>query len=235
MALSNSKNRVLDVHLPSSIPTGPLHGVSVKKPQRPRIPNRFCAGNLGKSDEEEVAAVSKVQTDDNKDFSFKIDQLQLRTRGVAVLEASKGYAADIKRNLSHIKERLMGKLSAVPLSVDALDSPRQSVEMMVKDVTHVAQGMTKDAFQRIKARVVELLPSLSTNQSGTIVADEESDVIDKSSGLGYNSKIDEKVSVKVSDKEESRQEEVVPASKASFMSPTSSSRPKRPFFLRSRL
>jgi len=48
--------------------------------------------------------------------------LQLWNKGFGVLEASKGYFADIRRGLFHMKERLMDKLDAIPIPREALDN-----------------------------------------------------------------------------------------------------------------
>lgn len=85
-----------------------------------------------------------------------------------MLEASKGVAGDIKRSLSQVKDRIVDKLAAVPVPADALDNARQSLESIIKDVTHAAQGLTKDAVHKIKVRLAEILPFLSPNQTGKV-------------------------------------------------------------------
>ncbi|XP_039017944.1 uncharacterized protein LOC120149115 [Hibiscus syriacus] len=52
-------------------------------------------------------------------------------------------AADIKRNLGVVKERVLEKLAAAAVLADALES-------VVRDVTVAAHGLTKDALLRIK-------------------------------------------------------------------------------------
>ena len=141
-----------------------------------------------------------------------------------------------------MKERLMDKLAAVPIPAEALDNTRQSVETIIKDMTHAAQGMTKDAVQRIKTRLVEILPSLSANQTGKIVDDVEREVMDMSQAdaSGDSSTAEEKSTLGQSNKQEPQHEETIAASKSSFMSPASSfsinmGRLRRPWTPRSRL
>eukprot|EP00252_Welwitschia_mirabilis_P020951 TRINITY_DN5246_c0_g1_i1.p1 TRINITY_DN5246_c0_g1~~TRINITY_DN5246_c0_g1_i1.p1 ORF type:complete len:220 (-),score=41.02 TRINITY_DN5246_c0_g1_i1:197-856(-) len=219
MAVLHSKKRIVDLHPCSSIRNG-----EHENERRMESGDELVSNPTGPA---------KEQGNGNQDGVLKIDQLQLWNKGAGVIEASKDYA---KRNLAYIKERLMVKLSAVPLPADALDNPRQSVEMIVKDVTHAAQGITKDAFLKIKARLAELLPSLSAIQSGKIVDDVEREVMDisKSPKSTFASKDEEKTSLDESDKQETRQEEISPTPKASFMSPASAFHFRRPFF-RSRL
>jgi hypothetical protein len=80
---------------------------------------------------------------------------------MGVVEASKGVAADIRRNFGAIKERLLEKLAIASVPADALDNARHFLESVVRDVTVAAQGLTKDALYRIKTHLVDILPSLS--------------------------------------------------------------------------
>jgi len=197
--------------------------------------------NAENGDEEVVNGHAKTQTN-GKDYGAKIEHLQLWNKGFGVLEASKGYAADIRRNLFHMKERLMDKLAAVPIPGEALDNARQSVETIIKDMTHAAQGMTKDAMQRIKGRLVEILPSLSPHHTGKIVDDAEREVLGMSQAAapGFVSRVEGKNSLEEFNKQEIQHEEGIPSSKSSIISPVLSfsvnmGRLKRPFSPRSRL
>lgn len=190
---------------------------------------------------EEVANGHGNAQTNGKDYVAKIDHLQLWNKGFGVLEASKGYAADIRRSLFHMKEILADKLAGVAIPADALDNARQSVETIIKDITHAAQGMTMDAMQRIKGRLVEILPSLSPQQTGKIVDDAEREVLDMSQAAapGYAAGVEGKNSLEEPNKQEI-QHGGIPASKASITSPALSfsinmGRLKRPFSPRSRL
>lgn len=184
----------------------------------------------------EVANGDAKSQSNGQDYGTKLEQLQLRNKGFGVLEASKGYAADIRRSLFHMKERLMDKLAAVPIPAKALDNARQSVETVIKDMTHTAQGMTKDAMQRIKGRLVEILPSLSPHHTGKIVHDAEREVLGISQvpAPGFASRIEGKNSLEEFNKKEIQHEEGIPPSKASIISPAlpfsiKMPRLKRPF------
>lgn len=196
---------------------------------------------LENGDEEVANGHVKPQTN-SKDYRTKIEHLQLWNKGFGVLEASKGYAADMRRSFFHMKERLMDKLTAVPIPAEALDNARQSVETIIKDMTHAAQGVTKDAMQRIKGRFVEILPSLSHRHTGKIVEDAEREVLcmSQAAAPGYASRVEGKNCLKESNKQEIQHEERIPASNASITSPALSfsvnmGSLKRPFSPRSRL
>lgn len=202
-------------------------------------PKKGLAAENG--DEEVTNGHVKAETN-SKDYGAKIEQLQLWNKGFGVLEASKGYAADMRRSLFHMKERLMDKLTGVPIPAEALDNARQSVETIIKDMTHAAQGMTKDAMQRIKGRFVEILPSLSPRHTGKIVDDAEREVLcmSQAAAPGYASRVEGNNCLEESNKQEIQDEEGIPASNASITSPALSfsvnmGRLKRPFSLRSRL
>lgn len=115
-----------------------------------------------------------------KGLENRAEHTQLWNKGKGVLEVSKGVAADIRRSLSQMKDRIVDKLAAVPVPAEALDNARQSLESIVKDVTQAAQGLTKEAVHRIKIRLAEILPFLSPNQTGKIVDDVEREVMDMS-------------------------------------------------------
>lgn len=55
----------------------------------------------------------------------------------------------------------MEKMASAAVPADALDNARHFLETVVRDLTVAAQGLTKDALQRIKAHLVQILPSLS--------------------------------------------------------------------------
>lgn len=191
---------------------------------------------------DEVANGHAKPQNNGKDYGTKIEHLQLRNKGFGVMEASKGYAADIRRSLLQMKERLMDKLAAVPIPAEAMDNARQSVETVIKDMTHAAQGMTKDAMQRIKGRLVEILPSLSPHHTGKMVHDAEREVLGMSqvAAPGFASRIEGKNSLEEFSKQETQHEEGIRSSKASIISPALSfsikmGRLKRPFSPRSRL
>jgi len=120
-----------------------------------------------------------LQTND-KGSENRGEHTQLWNKGKGVLEASRGVAADIRRSLSQVKDRVVDKLAAVPVPAEALDNARQSLESIIKDVTQAAQGLTKEAVHRIKVRLAEILPFLSPNQTGKIVDDVEREVMDMS-------------------------------------------------------
>jgi len=106
-----------------------------------------------------------------KGLENRAEHTQLWNKGKGVLEVSKGVAADIRRSLSQMKDRIVDKLAAVPFPAEALDNARQSLESIVKDVTQAAQGLTKEAVHRIKIRLAEILPFLSPNQTGKVSMD----------------------------------------------------------------
>ncbi|XP_039004327.1 uncharacterized protein LOC120131394 [Hibiscus syriacus] len=82
-------------------------------------------------------------------------------------------AADIKRNLGVVKERVLEKLAAAAVPADALENARHVLESVVRDVTVAAHGLTKDALYRIKTRLVDILPSLSPAITTKMVDDAE--------------------------------------------------------------
>ncbi|KAG9450166.1 hypothetical protein H6P81_010131 [Aristolochia fimbriata] len=94
-----------------------------------------------------------------------------------VLEASKVVAADVRRNLSLIKDKLMDKLAAAPVPAEALDNARHFVESAVRDVANAAQGLTKDALNRIKTHLAEIIPSLSPHLTAKMVEDAEKEAM----------------------------------------------------------
>ncbi|XP_057988903.1 uncharacterized protein LOC110665729 isoform X3 [Hevea brasiliensis] len=67
-----------------------------------------------------------------------------------------GVMEEIRRHVRVIKE----KLSAAAIPADALETAHHFLETVVKDVTFAAHGLTKDALNRIKTRLVDILPSL---------------------------------------------------------------------------
>lgn len=100
--------------------------------------------------------------------------------GKNVLEASKVVAADIRGSLFQMKEMLVDKLAAVPIPAESLESARQSIESILREATQTAYGMTKDAMQRIRLRLVEIIPSLSASETREIVDDVEREMLDMS-------------------------------------------------------
>ncbi|GKV26850.1 hypothetical protein SLEP1_g36072 [Rubroshorea leprosula] len=80
---------------------------------------------------------------------------------------------DIRRNLGVIKERVLEKLAAAAVPVDALENARHLLESVVRDVTVAAHGLTMDALQRIKNLLVDILPSLSPAIATKMVDDAE--------------------------------------------------------------
>lgn len=78
----------------------------------------------------------------------------VKMKGVAL-------AADIRRNLGVMKERVLEKLGAAAVPADALENARHFLESVVRDVTVAAHGLTKDALHRVKTHLVDILPSLS--------------------------------------------------------------------------
>ncbi|ERN12621.1 hypothetical protein AMTR_s00025p00231150 [Amborella trichopoda] len=107
----------------------------------------------------------RIQTQEEKDK----DQVNLWNKGIG------GVAADIRRNFTNMKERLMEKLAAppVPVPAEALENARLFVESLIKDVTAAAQGMTKDALQKLKNHLAEIIPSLSPQQTTKMVDEAE--------------------------------------------------------------
>ncbi|OMO73888.1 hypothetical protein COLO4_26810 [Corchorus olitorius] len=82
-------------------------------------------------------------------------------------------AADIKRNLGVIKERVLEKLTAAAVPADALENARHFLESVVRDVTVATHGLTKNALLRIKTHLVDILPSLSPAVTRKMVDDAE--------------------------------------------------------------
>ncbi|KAL5554346.1 hypothetical protein UlMin_041747 [Ulmus minor] len=84
-------------------------------------------------------------------------------------------AADLRRNLGVVKEKLLEKLSAASVPADALDNTRHFLESVVKDVTGAAHGLTKEALLRIKTHLVDLFPSLSPTLTSKMVDEAETE------------------------------------------------------------
>ncbi|OMO83290.1 hypothetical protein CCACVL1_11453 [Corchorus capsularis] len=82
-------------------------------------------------------------------------------------------AADIRRNLGVIKERVLEKLTAAAVPADALENARHFLESVVRDVTVATHGLTKNALLRIKTHLVDILPSLSPAVTRKMVDDAE--------------------------------------------------------------
>lgn len=94
----------------------------------------------------------------DKSKSNKKEEQQEITEGNT---SDMGVATDIRKNFGVIKERVLEKLAAASVPVDALDNARHFLEGVVRDVTVAAQGLTKDALHRIKTHLVDIMPSLS--------------------------------------------------------------------------
>lgn len=176
------------------------NSISSGKPYSPELSVHVDAQNKIKEEEEEEEEENgrgqgKLYTPDHalhlqtndKGSENRADHTQLWNKGKGVLEASRGVAADIRRSLSQMKDKIVDKLAAVPVPAEALDNARQSLESIIKDVTQAAQGLTKEAVHRIKIRLAEILPILSPNQTGKIVDDVEREVMDMSEASTGNS------------------------------------------------
>ncbi|KAH9626776.1 hypothetical protein KSS87_006978 [Heliosperma pusillum] len=85
----------------------------------------------------------------------------------------KGVASDIRSRMNTLKDRVMEKLTAASVPSDKLENARSFLETMIKDVTTKAQGITKDALQRIKSHLVDILPSMSPTLTSKMVDDAE--------------------------------------------------------------
>ncbi|KAA3489411.1 hypothetical protein EPI10_033032 [Gossypium australe] len=120
-------------------------------------------------------------------------------------------AADIKRNLGVIKERVLEKLAAAAVPADALENARHFLESVVRDVTVAAQGLTKDALHRIKTHLVDILPSLSPAITRKMVDDAEKEANEEHESEGEQQ-----------EGEEARQDEHQLSGKSTFVSPASS-------------
>lgn len=107
--------------------------------------------------------------------------------GRNVLEVSKGVASDIRGSLFHMKDLLVDKLAAVPIPAESLDNARHSIESIIREATHTAYGLTKDAMLRIRFRLLEIIPSLSPNETKQIVDDVEREVLDMSEAAARDS------------------------------------------------
>ncbi|KAH9305394.1 hypothetical protein KI387_009798 [Taxus chinensis] len=248
MAFLNSNNLKVQIHsvsttIPKLTDNSSLERNGSHHGKEGFLENGVYIENLKKSLEskngDEEGGQRKVET--NGGDLGRVEHMQLWNKGMEVLEASKEYAADFGRSLFHMKERLMEKLAAVPIPADALDNARQSVESIIKDMTHAAQGLTKDAVHRIKSRLVEILPSLSPTQTEKIVDDAETEVLDLSQGVATGDALRDKgkTSLPESGKQDIRNEEASP-SKSWFIAPASSfsinmGRLKMPFSPRSRM
>ncbi|XP_074270368.1 uncharacterized protein LOC141594065 [Silene latifolia] len=92
----------------------------------------------------------------------------------------KGVASDIRSRMITLKDKVMEKLTAAAVPSDKLENARSFLETMIKDVTSAAQGITKDALQRIKSHLVDILPSISPSLTSKMVddADEEAESIE---------------------------------------------------------
>ncbi|XVE91159.1 hypothetical protein DITRI_Ditri20bG0132100 [Diplodiscus trichospermus] len=82
-------------------------------------------------------------------------------------------AADIRRNAGLIKERVVEKRAAAAVPADALENARHFLESVVRDVSVAAHGLNKDALQRIKTHLIDILPSLSPAITRKMVDDAE--------------------------------------------------------------
>ncbi|KAK8641694.1 hypothetical protein V6N13_011073 [Hibiscus sabdariffa] len=127
----------------------------------------------------------------------------MRMKGAAL-------AADIKRNLGVIKERVLEKLAAAAVPADALENARHVLESVVRDVTVAAHGLTKDALHRIKTRLVDILPSLSPAITRKMVDDAEKEANEEHESEGEH------------EGEETRQDDHQLSGKSTFASPASS-------------
>lgn len=169
---------------------GKQNSISHGKLYSPEFSVHVDAQNKNKNEDEEEnsSGQGKLYSPDHalhlqsngKVSENRAEHTQLWNKGKVVLEASRGVAADIRRSLSQMKDRIVDKLAAVPVPAEALDNARQSLESIIKDVTQAAQGLTKEAAHRIKIRLAEILPFLSPNQTGKIVDDVEREVMDMS-------------------------------------------------------
>uniref|UniRef100_A0A803MDP9 Uncharacterized protein n=1 Tax=Chenopodium quinoa TaxID=63459 RepID=A0A803MDP9_CHEQI len=77
-------------------------------------------------------------------------------------------ANDIKNRMSMVKDRLMEKLAAASVPSEALENARLYFESVIKDVTTAAQGLTKEALQRIKSHLADIMPSLSPSLTSKV-------------------------------------------------------------------
>ncbi|GMI91945.1 unknown protein 6 [Hibiscus trionum] len=127
----------------------------------------------------------------------------MRMKGAAL-------AADIKRNLGVIKERVLEKLAAAAVPADALENARHVLETVVRDVTVAAHGLTKDALHRIKTRLVDIIPSLSPAITRKMVDDAEKEANEERESEGEH------------EGEEPRQDDHQLSGKSTFASPASS-------------
>ncbi|XWS20577.1 hypothetical protein CRYUN_Cryun31cG0114200 [Craigia yunnanensis] len=119
-------------------------------------------------------------------------------------------AADIRRNLGVIKERVLEKLAAAAVPADALENARHFLESMVRDVTVAAHGLTKDALHRVKTHLVDILPSLSPTITRKMVDDAEKEANEEKETGGEH------------EGDERRQDDQQLGGKSSFVSPASS-------------
>ncbi|XP_021297056.1 uncharacterized protein LOC110426208 [Herrania umbratica] len=119
-------------------------------------------------------------------------------------------AADIRRNLGVIKERVLEKLAAAAVPADALENARHLLESAVRDVTVAAHGLTKDALHRIKTHLVDILPSLSPAVTRKMVDDAEKEANEEQETEGEH-EVDER-----------RQDDHQISGKSPFVSPVSS-------------
>lgn len=87
--------------------------------------------------------------------------------------AGMGVVIDIRNRTGMVKERLMEKLAAASVPSDALENARHFFESVIKDVTSAAQGLTKEALQKIKSHLADILPSLSPSLTSKMVDDAE--------------------------------------------------------------
>lgn len=176
---------------PDRSTNGKQNAISPGKLYSPELSVHVDAQNKNENENEEEengSGQGKLYSPDHalhlqsngKGSENRTEHTQLWNKGKGVLEASRGVAADIRRSLSQMKDRIVDKLAAVPVPAEALDNARQSLESIIKDVTQAAQGLTKEAAHRIKIRLSEILPFLSPNQTGKIVDDVEREVMDMS-------------------------------------------------------
>jgi len=139
------------------------------KAQAPFLPGQKEAADLV-PDEQECKLLSRAETDEHEQRGEASGTV---VSGPGLVEAGKGMAMEV-----------MEKLGGLHLPPDSLDGVKRTVETSLKG----AFTTTKDAVQRTKQSLLDILPSPLSSSSATqahqVVEDMEKDMLANSEGSG---------------------------------------------------
>ncbi|KAJ8449962.1 hypothetical protein Cgig2_029324 [Carnegiea gigantea] len=118
----------------------------------------------------------------------------------------KGVGMDTRNRMVLIKDRLLEKLAAASVPSDALENAKHFIETVIRDVTSAAQGLTKEALQRIKFHLADVFPSLSPSHTAKMVDDAEKEA---GGGERVEDKEEEEKTMKESDPKNEEQNKAI--------------------------